>query len=90
MARSENLGRQPYNDLIRKDGRTGAWVAQQIGVTYSHFMTVAQGKVAPAPEFRERLSAFMGVPESELFTPAALAVEYNRKCNSHVLTEDAS
>lgn len=82
-----NLGYQPFGELIRSEGRSGAWVCRQIGVSYSHFTTVELGIVAPSPELKERLSTFLGRSAGELFTPAALAATYVRKRNAHVVSE---
>jgi|NGEPerStandDraft_6_1074524.scaffolds.fasta_scaffold200215_2 hypothetical protein len=72
----DNFGRQPYLDVIRARGQSYAWVAREVGISYSHFLFVGRGVIAPSPEFRRRLCALLKVPQRELFTSSALATEY--------------
>jgi len=80
-----NFGRQPFVDIIKERGHSYAWVMRQTGLHYTHFVNVANGRTPPAQEFRERLSAFLKLPQKKLFTPEALAATYVRTQRTHVL-----
>lgn len=83
-----SLGRQPFLRVIKAEGRTYAGVARRIGITYPHLINAGCGRVAPAPELRERLSEFLDLPEEKLFTPAALRARYVRRHNTAVLEQE--
>ncbi len=75
--RRECFGPQPFVELIRTDGRNIKWVAQKLGVRYSHVINAGQGIIAPSPELRKRLSDFLKVPEEKLFTKEALEAKFH-------------
>jgi hypothetical protein len=84
--RAHNLGRQPFLDIIKARGLNYVWVTRQTGLHYAHFVNVANGRTPPSPEIRERLSAFLKLPQKKLFTREALAAPYRNMANSHVLS----
>jgi hypothetical protein len=86
VPRRESFGDQPFLKVIKERGHSYVWVTRQTGLHYTHFINVGQGRVPPSPEFRERLSKFLGLPQKRLFTAKALAAKYRPQRNSHVLT----
>jgi transcriptional regulator with XRE-family HTH domain len=61
-------------ELLRgRPGRTVARVADRLGLEASHLGAVLRGELYPSHEVAVRLTAFLGVPVTELFTPCALA-----------------
>lgn len=66
-------GHQPVLAILRSRGLRHTEVAAAVGRGYHSFSFQVRGYTYPAPELRHALSRFLGVPESELFTPEVLA-----------------
>jgi transcriptional regulator with XRE-family HTH domain len=82
----QSFGKQPFVDIIKKRGHSCVSVARQTGLHWGHLVGVGHGDTPPSPDVRERLSAFLGMPETKLFTARALAAKYRVSPQSHVLS----
>lgn len=60
------LDRENTKRLIKKNGRTRAWLADQMAITLKHFNKVICGEVSAGPRFVTLLSRLLEVDESEL------------------------
>lgn len=67
------LGRQPGGDLIRRRHGTIAAVARRCGLDVLHLYGVLRGALYPSHDVAARLTGFLGVPVTDLFTTDALA-----------------
>ena len=76
------LGRQPFQIVLQRQGRTLAWLAREIDTPYPHVFGVASGRVPPTREFRRRVAKVARRPVRDLFTEAALVARYDVRVDS--------
>ncbi|MGQ9676851.1 MAG: hypothetical protein ACUVX1_14405 [Chloroflexota bacterium] len=64
----------PLWAILRKEGRSIAWLADRTGYSRWHVYQVRRGQAAATGEFRRACAEVMGLPEACLF--CALAFNY--------------
>jgi transcriptional regulator with XRE-family HTH domain len=55
-------------EIIREAGIKRRWVAKHLGVSYGYLNQVQYGHAPMSKAMRERLSEYLGIPESDLFS----------------------
>jgi transcriptional regulator with XRE-family HTH domain len=55
-------------EIIRESGIKRRWVAKHLGVSYGYLNQVQYGHAPMSGAMRQRLSEYLGIPESELFS----------------------
>lgn len=51
-----------WKTILRQQGRTMTWLAEQTGKTYPVIQTYANGRTSPPPEWLERVAELLGEP----------------------------
>jgi len=46
-------------EFIALRGRTGVWIASQVGIEYKLFSRIVQGYVEPTPEDKEKIAELL-------------------------------
>jgi transcriptional regulator with XRE-family HTH domain len=55
-------------EIIRESGIKRRWIAKHLGVSYGYLNQVQYGHAPMSGAMRQRLSEYLGIPESELFS----------------------
>jgi len=55
-------------EIIRESGIKRRWIAKHLGVSYGYLNQVQYGHAPMSKAMRQRLSEYLGIPESELFS----------------------
>jgi transcriptional regulator with XRE-family HTH domain len=63
----------PLTSVLASQERTASWLARKTGKSPTYITLVVQGKRRPSADFRARAAETLGVPESLLFPPGAIA-----------------
>lgn len=74
---SSRYGPQPAREALREERWSISAAARRIGVEDSHLRHAVNGRTVPSPFVRESLSVLLNKSVEDLFTPEALAAEYN-------------
>ena len=82
MLSQSRFDRQPFSvELFARHIHMSA-LAEQLGFDADYTFRVGIGRTVPSPEFRQAVSDYLGMPETELFTPEVLAAKYIVRANA--------
>lgn len=83
MADSQSkFGRQPFQRILDRQGRTVVGTAKALGFDTSYFLRVACGRTPPSDDMKQALVRELRLPVKELFTPDALESNYRDRANA--------
>ena len=54
----------PITNWLRDNGRTSAWLADQLGCTRAHLSAIGTGRGKPSPIIAKSLERVTGIPAS--------------------------